>query len=243
MTDDRQPERQPDGPEPSGSPEPSATPGPSAMPDPPPLAPLVTQPPPPEAEALADTSRQPTATWAQDQTTYTPPPIPPPAVQPSASCAPPPAPIAAASERTALAAAAGIVLVVLGILGALAGLAIATIGRGFVDAIGDFGTIPGMEGVDADTFISGFILFFGIIIVAYSLVYAIAGVGVLRGRNWGRILGIIVGILSGLVWLTGLSGGGNGARNDIAGTALLLAAHVYIVVALAFFWRARTAPR
>ena len=70
--------------------------------------------------------------------------------------------------------------------------------------------------------------------------YLAAGIGVVRSRDWGRVLGIIVGILSGLIWLSGLSGGGRvGVEDTIVGTLIGAGIHIYIVVALLFFWRTK----
>jgi hypothetical protein len=190
---------------------------------------------PPGGES-SETTVQPTGTW--EGPTHVPPPILPPVPQPAVAWAPAPAPAAAAGQRTALSFGAGILLILGGILGILAGLAVAVVGRAFIKSIENFGPLPELEGMDVETFLSGFVVFFGIIIALYSLVYLIAGIGVLRSRDWGRILGIVVGILSGLVWLSGLSAGGRpGAGDSLVGTLIALGIHVYIVVALLFFWR------
>ncbi len=138
--------------------------------------------------------------------------------------------------------AAGILLILGGILGALVGLAFAVLGSAFVDAFGEFGDIPELEGVDPVTIMSGFVVLFGIIIVVYSLVYVIGGIGVLRSRDWGRVLGIIVGILSGLIWLGSLGGpAAPGMADDTAASLVLLAIHAYIVGVLVFAWRTKPA--
>ena len=85
-------------------------------------------------------------------------------------------------------------------------------------------------------------MFFGVIIVAYSLVYIIGAIGVLRSKGWGRVMGIVVGILSGLFWLAGLSGSGSsssGGGGSLIFVIVLLALHVYVFVTLAFFWRSK----
>lgn len=237
MTDERAP-GEPQAPDPGTPPEPPNRP-------PPPLAPLVDQGGAPPADLSSETTVQPTSSL--EQPAAAPPPIPPPAMpqpavplQPAVTWAPPPAPAAEAGRRTALSLAAGILLILGGILGALAGLAVAVIGRAFIQSIENFGPMPQLEGIDMETFLGGFVVFFGIIIALYSLVYLIAGIGVLRSRDWGRVLGIVVGILSGLVWLSGLSSGGRpGAGDSLVGTLIALGIHVYIVVALLFFWRTK----
>jgi len=174
--------------------------------------------------------------------TYTPPPIAPPAAQPTVAWAPPPAAGAAVGQRTTLSLAAGILLVVLGTLGVLFSLVVLTIGRGFVDAF-DFTNLPGMEGVgDPSQFVGGVITFLGIFVLVCSTFYVVGGVGVMRSKSWGRVIGIIIGILAGLLWLGSVAGGGRAGSGDGIGFALvLLVLHAYIAVVLLFFWRTRAA--
>ena len=196
------------------------TPAPMPSSDPPPLAPYA-------QEAAASSSPEPA------------PPVPAPAAPapppPPVAWGAPPAAVAARGQRTMLAAVAGVALIILGVLGGLFGLAIAVFGSSVVRQLdlsqygGDFGDIN-----DPAAVVSGAIAFVGIVVVVYSLVYLIGGIGVVRSRGWGRVMGLIVGILSGLFWLLGVTGG----RTDGLGFALvMLAIHVYIVVALIMFWR------
>jgi hypothetical protein len=240
MTDERA-QGEPPAPDPGTPPEPPQPPSePLAQgepPPPPPLAPLVNQSGAASGDQASDTTVQPTSTW--EQPAFVPPPIPPPqAQQPAVNWSPPPAPASTAGQRTTLSMVAGILLIVGGVLGTLAGLAVAAFGSAFISSIERFGPIPELEGMNVETFLSGFVVFLGIIIIAYSLVYLIAGIGVVRSRDWGRVLGLIVGILSGLVWLGGL-GGRQGSGDSIGGSLVALAIHAYIVVALLFFWRTK----
>ena len=196
-----------------------AEPTPSA--DPPPLAPLVQQAAAPSAP---------------------PPPIAPPVAPPVAWAAPPVA-VAVRGGRTTLAAIAGVGLIILGVLGALLGLLFAIVGASIVASLGNFADIPELNGANAGTVVSGLVAFFGIIIVVYSLVYLIAGIGVVRSRGWGRVIGIIIGILSSLFWFAGLSGS---ARSDSTASGgafvlVMLGIHLYIAVVLLFWWRRKTA--
>ncbi len=66
----------------------------------------------------------------------------------------------------------------------------------------------------------------------------------LRSRGWGRVLAIVVGIIGGLFWLASLGGSGQYASNGGGGggglfSAIFLALHVYVIVALGFFWRVK----
>ena len=168
---------------------------------------------------------------------YTPPPVPPP--QPAAAWAPPPSAAPAGGQRSALSLGAGILLVILGAFGALTSLALLTIGREFIRQF-DFSTLPGLERVsDPNGLVASGLVFFGIVLLACSTFYIVGGVGVMRSRSWGRVIGIVIGVLAGLFWLLGLVGG-EGRRSDGLGFVLvLLVIHVYVLVALLFFWRSK----
>lgn len=200
------------------------TPAPLPNSDPPPLAPYVEQ-------AGAETSSMPT-----------PAPVAPAAPPPPVAWAAPPAVVVAGGGRTTLAAIAGVGLIVLGVLGILFGVAVAVLGSSVVNQFdlsqyGDFGNIN-----DPGAVISGAIAFVGIIVILYSLVYLIGGIGIVRSRGWGRVMGLIVGILSGIFWLLSLSGGGaNSAGNSLVFPLIMVLIHAYVVVVLIMFWRNRTA--
>jgi hypothetical protein len=204
-------------PESMGTPDPAATTPTTPDAAPPPLAPLVAQP-----------AAQPAAAA-------------PAAAQPAVAWAPPPATTPVAGQRTVLALIAGMVMIVGAILFGLAGLAVMFIGRAVIESMGDLGQIPGLEGVDAGAFASGVMIFAGILIVALSATYLIGGIGIVRNRNWGRIIGLVVGILGGLLWLSAFASPTPESRQGIGGSLFLLAIHVYIVVALLFFWRPKPA--
>jgi hypothetical protein len=227
MTDDRAPEGQPN-PGMSGVPsEPTPTePVPAAEPPasaPPPLAPYVS---PASTPATAGPTAQPAV---------------PAAPQPAAAWAPPSATVATGpAPRSTLSLIAGILLLIGGILGGLAGLAVAVVGSAVIGSLGDLGTFP--QGIDVATFASGLITFVGIIIFLYSLAYLFAGVGVIRSRDWGRVLGLVVSIISGLIWLGSVATPDQaGARDSIFGSLIAFAIHAYIIVALLFFWRSKAA--
>ena len=197
-----------------------------------------TEPTPATGETPA--SPPPVAPPAYTPPTYTPPPIAPPSPQPAVAWAPPPAASAAVGQRTTLSLAAGILLVILGVLGGLFSLAVLTIGRSVVDQF-DFSSLPGLEGnADPNAIVSGVITFVGIFVLACSTFYIIGGVGVMRSRGWGRVIGIIIGILAGLIWLGSLASSGR-AGSDPLFALVLLAIHAYIAVTLLFFWRTKVA--
>jgi hypothetical protein len=182
------------------------------------------------------TDERPTEPTPSSVPSYTPPPVPPP--QPAAAWAPPPA-TAAVVPRSPLALAAGILLALLGVLGALASLALLTIGREFIRQF-DFSSLPGLEKVnDPGGFVESAATFGGILLLACSAFYIIGGVGVMRSRNWGRVIGIVISILAGLFWLGSVGTGSRAGAGDMSFELVLLAVHAYVAVALLFFWRSR----
>lgn len=181
--------------------------------------------PPPEAERQAP---PPLAPYVNQ--------VPSPAAPPPVTWAAPGPAVVVQGQRTGLAAAAGIILLVLGILGGVLGLFVAVVGGSIASSFSDLIEVPGLD--DPSGLLGGVVAFFGIIVVIYSLVYVIGGIGILRSRGWGRVMGLIVGILSGLVWLGGL---GQTDRANIQFTIIMLGIHAYVVVVLLLFWRTKTA--
>lgn len=180
---------------------------------------------------------------------YTPPPVPPPAMpqpamaQPAVAWAAPPASAPTKGRRTALSLAAGILLVLLGVLGGLIGLLIVTVGREFATQF-NFANLPGFEGGDPSAVVSSVVTFVGIVLLVFSTFYIVGGVGVMRSANWGRVLGIIIGILATFFWLASFASSGQvgsapGRQGGEAFALVLLVIHLYIAVALLFFWRTR----
>jgi hypothetical protein len=224
MTEDR-----PTTPTPEGTP-------PSSMPD---------APPPAAAQPPADAPTPAAAPPAYTPPTYTPPPIAPPAAQPTVAWAPPPTTAAAVGQRTTLSLAAGILLVLLGVFGTLISLLILTIGREFARSF-DFSTLPGFDTGNSDpgAIVGSVITFFGIVLLVCAVFYIVGGVGVLRTKSWGRVIGIIIGILAGLFWLASLASSGQvnseAARSSPLFALILLAVHAYVAIALLFFWRNRS---
>jgi uncharacterized membrane protein (DUF2068 family) len=209
--------------------------------------------PTPPADAPAPDAASAPATQASTAS-YTPPPVPPPVIpqpamaQPAVAWSAPPAvAVAVAGKRTTLAMAAGILLLLGGIGGILLGLLVAVVGGTVIRNLNfdQYGYFPELRGADPGAVAGGVVVFVGAIIAAYSVAYLLAGIGVLRTSNWARVLGIVVGIISGLIWLSGAT---NAAQvRDPSGAAglgifsiVMLALHVYVVVVLLFFWRSRT---
>jgi hypothetical protein len=161
-------------------------------------------------------------------------PLPPMNVAPPA-----PAPVLVPGKRTMLAAAAGVILLILGILGIIVAVAILTIGRGILDNF-DFSTLPGMGDIkDPGGFIGSVFSFVGILLVIFSAFYVIGGVGAMRTAGWARVMGIVIGIVGTLFWLPAIAASGQVGDSNPGIAYVLLGLHAYVFVVLAFFWRAK----
>jgi hypothetical protein len=145
---------------------------------------------------------------------------------------------------TGLAKVAGAMLILLGLIVVVAGVLLAV---GAV-AVRDLGTTAGGSQV-GDAF-GGVVAVFAIIILFIGLVEMLAGMGAIRGSGWGRIIGLIYGVLGSLFGLLALSGARSGATatNDTAvtGTAagtgvVILVLYLFITIILAFRFRPRSA--
>ena len=214
----------------------------SAAPEPLPPVSADTEPYVPAAAAAA------TPVAPAPTTTVAPEPAPPAeaAPVPPVGWQAPPVVVATKGERTTLSLAAGILLILGGIGGILLGLLVATVGGSFVSSIdfSRFKNVPDLNGADPGAVAGGVVAFLGAVVVAYSIAYLLAGVGVVRNSNWARVLGIILGIISGLFWLSGVTSA-NSAQNAAGSGAsvlfliLAVGVHAYIVVALLFFWRTK----
>ena len=191
-----------------------------------------------EASAAAPVPPEPAAPATPPAT---PPGLPPgPAVQwqaPPASAAAP----GARPPRTTLSAVAGAVLLALGVVGLLFGFLFLAFASVVADLASDFvDQMPGVPGgLTPEQLVGGTIGFLGMIVIAYSVVYLLGGIGVLRSAEWGRVTGIVVAIISGLIWGSGLSSTAGGGS---AFTVVMFLIHVYVFFVLAFRWREPAVP-
>ena len=171
----------------------------------------------PPTPAAAPTPTQPG--WAA--------PVSPPA---PVGWAPPPVARAGAEATTGFAKAAGVLLIVFGLLLGLFGL-VALAASSVVDEADN----PLGSGF-ADLFAT-----FGVILVVFALIEILGGIGAWGGRGWGRVIGLVYGVLGILIGL----GNAIGSRSTFdsgrtTGTGLvILAIYGFITLALAFRWKSR----
>lgn len=135
-------------------------------------------------------------------------------------------------ERPGSVTAAGIILIVLGVLTALLGVFFMLAIAALSGAAGDVSTeIEMPAGFDAVGAVAGLGLALGGIILTFGILQVLSGINVLPGKRWARMLGIVVAALGALLGLGGLGGGDQGG-SPAFGIALL-AANVFVIWALA----------
>lgn len=141
---------------------------------------------------------------------------------------PSPAPYAAApAARPGIVTAAGITLMVLGVLTLLLGLILLLGAALFAGASGPVNDeLPGMGGFFGA--FAGIIFVFVIIVAGFGVLQLISGIKAMAGRSWARITGIVVAAIAGVMALAGI-GNGDGAVINL----VLVAANAFVIYALA----------
>lgn len=195
--------------------------------------------PPPPGPAWG----QPSAPPAQQ---YAPPPAP------SGWAQPAPAsqwvqPSAVQGSVTGLAKLGGLIIALIAALWIFFGVLIVIGGavtKGLFDSVG--------SGTQLSDAVGGAIAVVGVIILVIAIIEFIGGLGALFGKDWGRVISVIFGLLFGVVsLLIGVSAlaGGRSASSDVAtsavGGALFFLAHavlyLFATIVLMARWRRRTA--
>ena len=140
----------------------------------------------------------------------------------------PPVARAGAETTTGFAKAAGVLLIVFGLLLGLFGLVALAASSVVNETDNPLGS--GFAGLFAT---------FGVILVVFALIEIVGGIGAWGGRGWGRVIGLVYGVLGILIGL----GNAIGSRSTFdsgrtTGTGLvILAIYGFITVALAFRWK------
>lgn len=117
----------------------------------------------------------------------------------------------AAPHRSGWITTAAVVLLAAGTLSALFGLIFLILGVAAGSAWTELMSgQPGVEeGVDLEAmsgFLTGFMVGLAIITLAWATAHIAAGVGILAGRGWARVTGMVVSVLGFLLSLLGLVG-------------------------------------
>jgi hypothetical protein len=135
-------------------------------------------------------------------------------------------------NRSGAVTAVGIVNLVLGALDILAGIAVMVGGAAI---LGLSGAAANQEGVTEEQrkamaavggMGAGIAVAIGVCIMIFGIPLIIAGIGVLKRRNWGRILTIVLGIIAGLLGVLSL------LNHSIAGAVIYIAYCILVLVVL-----------
>lgn len=167
--------------------------------------------------------------------TETPPPVyweaPPPTGEPRGG-------------RSPWANAAAVVLLILGVLALLAGLAVLAVGQ-LADEVVRSGAVPfpGADPSVADAFGQIFTIA-AVIVLVFGAAYVAVGVGVLKARTGARWAGIVLAAVGGLLTVVSIAGGTDAAGTDgsVLVPLIVLGAHVFIAAALALRWHPTRSP-
>lgn len=137
------------------------------------------------------------------------------------------------APRPGMVTAAGVILIVLGVLTLVIGL-FALLGAAlFAGAAGSLGEVAdtpagfgGMMGAFA-----GLIIVFVVIVLAFGTLEILGGIKAMAGRSWARITGIVLGVIGALLSLSGLTS--PDAGGGIVVSIAIAAAFAFVVFALA----------
>ncbi len=133
-------------------------------------------------------------------------------------------------QRPGQVTAAAVILIVLGVIVSLFGL-LALLGAALFPTVADSPEFRDQFGPMSEAF-GALFLTFGLIVLAYGVLEVVAGIFILSGRTWARIIGLIVAILGILFSLVGvLPSEGSGAANVVS--LALLAAYGFVAWILA----------
>jgi len=98
---------------------------------------------------------------------------------------------------------AAIFYIIVGVLLLLGGL-LALLGGGMLGGL-DLEGMPGLGGV-----LGGALFVIGLIIIVVAILFLASGIGSLQGKNWARVLGIVLGVIGAVLGVLGILGGMGG---------------------------------
>ena len=122
---------------------------------------------------------------------------------------------------------------------ATAGGIFALLGGAIVKNAGDQNGLPGFGDV-----VGGAVAVIGIIVLVIGIVQILGGVGAWRGSEWGRVIGLIYGVLGFLLGLAAAAGARNAAVVTGSGAAaglVIILIYGFIAVVLAIRWKVSAA--
>lgn len=129
--------------------------------------------------------------------------------------------------RPTVVTAAGITLIVLGVLTLLLALILLLGAALFAGAAGPAeAELPGVGGFFGA--FAGVVFVFVLIVAGFGTLQLVSGIKVLSGRSWARITGIVVAAISGVFALAGL-----GSEDGAIINLVLVVANAFVIFALA----------
>jgi hypothetical protein len=204
---------------------------------------------PPPVEPSSMPPQPAPAAWAQPAP---PSPVPPQAAA-SAWAQPAPAPpgwvmpAAQAGPVRVIARIGGLFLALIAIFWGLIGLAF-VVGAAVVKNYLDVSTLPGYGDLAG-----GALVTIGVIVLFFSIVELLTGIGAMFGKSWARALGLLYALVFGAFSLlfilqsnriTDITAGSAGSAGS-AGVVLFFGAHLrlyaYVLIVFLFGWRGRSA--
>lgn len=99
---------------------------------------------------------------------------------------------------------AGIFLIVIGVILLLGAVLAFAGGALLANAFGD---------IDGGGVFAGIAAFFGVLILFWSILHFLGGIGSLQGKGWGRWIGIVVSVITVIFGVLGLLGSFSGGVN------------------------------
>ena len=135
-----------------------------------------------------------------------------------------------AMSRPGTVTAAGITLIVLGVITMLIGLLLlvgAGLFAGAAGSIPETAEMPGMGGMFG--LFAGAIFVLTLLVIGFGVLQLVSGMKVLGGRSWARVTGIVIAIIAGVLALAGIGQGDGGVVINLA----FVVANASVVYALA----------
>ncbi|HEY8871115.1 MAG TPA: hypothetical protein VIM30_17230 [Candidatus Limnocylindrales bacterium] len=152
-------------------------------------------------------------------------------------------PAAQAGPVRGIARIGGLFLALIGIFWGLVGLAL-VVGAAVVKSYLDVSTLPGYADLAG-----GALVTIGIIVLVFSIVELLTGIGAMFGKSWARALGLLYALVFGAFSLVVILQGnriaaGTGETAGSAGAVLFFGAHLvlytYVLIVFLFGWRGRS---
>jgi hypothetical protein len=128
-------------------------------------------------------------------------------------------------SRPTFVTVAGILLIIFGVILLLAAVLAFAGGALLANAFG---------GVEGGGIFAGIAAFFGVIVLFWSILHFLGGIGSLQGKGWGRWIGMVVAVITVIFGVLGLLGsmGGTADGGSLIYQIIVIAIYGFIAYAL-----------